>query len=1187
MLSEQDLWKLIDLNFDEPGVLYSFHHHSYAAFIKMFVPAIIARNSDIATRYDDNNAYIKYNYRFVFSNIRFRPPTTENEKEYLSPLEASSRAISYFGTLWADVKQIKETINLTTNEKTIDIINDHVETIMLCKLPVMIKSEFCSSRFVTDIAKQICKYDPGGYFIVNDNNHHSGTERVVIMPEIVQPNKYMVIEKGKGKDKTYQVQVHSQQNEIEGMVFKIITTIKQRPNGEIVISAQQFNEVPIFVLLRALGMSSDKEIFDAILMQPFENNVEMGNLLTPSLYQAIDEEGTPIRSIEQAKKFLASKLKMMFSAAITEEGKEKQRMDYLEVILNKKFLPHVYENGVMGKARYLSKMINSMFKVILKQTVPDNRDSYLMKRTLMIGPLLGMLFRQSFKKMMNDVTKAFCDRMKNLTDAEPVLVINQIKPLTIEQGIKSSLSTGNWGSNKTFRGLSRPLERLTYINTVSNFRRIITPTIDEKNNKIVTMRFVDNAQYGFLCAAETPEGARVGLVKNMAIMCSISSYQEHSNKQLRDIINNDDRCTPLSNIHPYELEDMFSVYVNGDWLASTSQPMQLYEYLIHLKLHREIHPHTGITIDIDRQEIRIYTDSGRYIRPLLRVNPDTLETYITNEMINEIDSASTNKTAIKTWDQFMIKYPEAIEYVDVEQTISILSAITYKSLQDAKTMMHSKLAPSNLNRYANSYSPYTHCEFHPSMTLGITISNIPFCNMNQAPRNTFQFAQARQAIGLFCTNWRNRFDSSYLLNNPQVPMVTTRSMKYIGTCDMASGENVVVAIAPYSGYNQEDSLIFNRSSVDRGLFVSTTLKKVTACISKNPTTSQDDIFTKPDKNKVVAMKFANYEKLNENGYIEEETPIVDGDIIIGQISPIQPTGDSLKMFRDKSQVYKNTEPGCIDKVNTTYNEDGYAMCSVRIRSERIPQTGDKFSSRHGQKGTIGILLRQEDMPVTESGITPDVIANPNCLPSRMTVGQLLESALGKVSAVKGVFSDGTPFRENSVEDTVETLKELGFKDGGFETMYSGVTGKKFQARIFIGPTYYQRLKHIVADKMHARATGMAQNLTRQPPEGRAKDGGLRVGEMERDCCIAHGAGIFLKERMMECSDGCTYHVCDKCGMFASKLKNREIWGCNACQNFCDISLVSMPYAFKLFMQELMAINIYPRIVTERGEIDEI
>ena len=344
---------------------------------------------------------------------------------------------------------------------------------------------------------------------------------------------------------------------------------------------------------------------------------------------------------------------------------------------------------------------------------------------------------------------------------------------------------------------------------------------------------------------------------------------------------------------------------------------------------------------------------------------------------------------------------------------------------------------------------------------------------------------------------------------------------------------------------------------------------------------------KPDKNKVTGMKQGNYEKLNEKGYIPEETPIEPGDVIIGKVSPIQPTGKNDKVFKDSSKIYDSNVPGVIDRVHTgVYNSEGYELYNVRVRAERVPIIWDKFSNRHGQKGTLGIALPQKDMPFTKEGIVPDLILNCHALPSRMTVAQLIECLASKIGAIEGKFMDGTPYNGTDMDVTKlpKMLEKLGYGAYGNETLYCGMTGKKIMCQIFIGPTYYNRLKHMTLDKVHGRSSGPRQALTRQPLEGRARGGGLRVGEMEKDSMVAHGVSQFLKERMMECSDISKVYVCDKCGVLATKVIDKNFYTCHNpdCMKDPKISAITIPHACKLLFQELMSINVLPRIKTKES-----
>eukprot|EP01133_Synstelium_polycarpum_P003771 gene3771-4348_t len=446
-------------------------------------------------------------------------------------------------------------------------------------------------------------------------------------------------------------------------------------------------------------------------------------------------------------------------------------------------------------------------------------------------------------------------------------------------------------------------------------------------------------------------------------------------------------------------------------------------------------------------------------------------------------------------------------------------------------------------------------------------------------------AMGKQAMGVYITNYQLRMDTmAHVLFYPQKPLVTTRSMEYLHFRELPAGQNVCVAIACYSGYNQEDSVIMNQSAIDRGLFRSMFYRSYKD-EQKKQTSLMEETFEKPDRDTCLGMRHGSYEKIDDDGLVAPGVRVTGDDIIIGKTTPLPPQDDDLgpktrrQSKRDSSTAMRSTENGIVDCVVLTTSGDGLKFTKVRVRSMRTPQIGDKFSSRHGQKGTCGMTYRQEDLPWTVEGIVPDIVVNPHAIPSRMTIGQLIECLLGKVSASTGDEGDATPFTDVTVEAISSALHKIGYQMTGHEVMYNGHTGRRMDAQIFIGPTYYQRLKHMVDDKIHSRSRGPVQILTRQPVEGRSRDGGLRFGEMERDCMISHGAAQFLKERLFDQSDSYRVHVCDICGLIAIANLKKNSYECRRCKNKTQISQVKMPYAAKLLFQELMAMSIAPRMFT--------
>ena len=619
----------------------------------------------------------------------------------------------------------------------------------------------------------------------------------------------------------------------------------------------------------------------------------------------------------------------------------------------------------------------------------------------------------------------------------------------------------------------------------------------------------------------------------------------------------------LSDISSDEIYKYTKVFISGSWIGVTKDPVQLYNMLKEQKSRGIINIYTSIIFDYKVNELRVCNDSGRLTRPLLKVRNNNL--LITNE---QIDKLRTNKLA---WDELLtncVLNESVVEYIDPdEQALSMIC-----------------MRPGQLKiQKDNLYYKYSHCEIHPSTIFGILGSCIPFPEHNQSPRNTYQCAMGKQAMGVYVTNYEERMDkTAYVLNYPSRPLVDTRIMNMIELMKIPSGSNVIVAIMTHTGYNQEDSLLFNKGSVDRGLFQAT-IYHTEKDEDKQKINGDEEIRCKPDISKTKGIKFGNYQKVNNKGLIPENTLVENRDIIISKVTPIKENrNDPTKLikYEDQSRIFRTNEETYIDKNYMDKNGDGYTFAKVRLRNVRKPIIGDKFSSRHGQKGTIGFIIPEEDMPFTSNGVKPDIIINPHAIPSRMTIGQLKETLLGKVLVELGLFGDGTSFGDLDVKTICKELQKVGYESNGNEIMYNAMTGEQLETAIFIGPVFYQRLKHMVSDKQHSRSIGPMVNLTRQPAEGRSRDGGLRFGEMERDCMCSHGASRFTKSRMYEVSDKYQVHVCNKCGMIASYNDDLHIHHCRTCDNRSDFSFVQIPYACKLLFQELMTMNVVPRIITE-------
>jgi DNA-directed RNA polymerase subunit B' len=423
-----------------------------------------------------------------------------------------------------------------------------------------------------------------------------------------------------------------------------------------------------------------------------------------------------------------------------------------------------------------------------------------------------------------------------------------------------------------------------------------------------------------------------------------------------------------------------------------------------------------------------------------------------------------------------------------------------------------------------------------------------------------------------------------MMHYPQIPIVKTKYNKIFGLDNKAAGQNFVVAIMPFYGYNISDAIVINKAAIDRGLG-RTAYYRTYEGEERTYPGGQKDRFERPKPEIAGYRGDEAYKYLDEKGIIEPEFFVGAGDVLVGKTSPprfleeISEFGILEEKRRENSEAVRHGESGIVDWVMLTEGEGGSKLVKIRTRTIMIPEIGDKFAARHGQKGVIGLIVDEKDMPFTESGIKPDLCINPHAIPSRMTVGFLLELLAGKAGACDNTFMDSTAFDKVSVKEIKNLLAKQGFKDNGKEVMYDGISGEQMEAQIFTGVVYYQKLKHLVGMKIHARARGPVQILTRQPTEGRAREGGLRFGEMERDCLIGHGASMVLMERLLEESDKTIELVCAKCGMAAIDDQMRKKKYCPLCGG-SDIHEVEISYAFRLLLNELKAMGIYPKLKLE-------
>ena len=1132
--------------------------------IEMFNPLLIVSDHDYIKEHNLHRLEIE----ITFENFSiYRPQIYENNgsTKIMFPQEARLRNFSYSSAMTIDLN-IKYTVRNGENYKNVLNYQKKIKNVHIGKLPIMLKSDLCvlnQYKHLDHNETGECYMDPGGYFIIN------GSEKTCISQERAAENQIYCFNIEKNNNKwSWKAEMKCIPDWKCISPKQITMYIASRNNGYGKAMYLQIPRIkipiPLFIIFRAFNIISDKEICELIMLNI--DNEHMKTMLLSLKASIID--ANKYMTKEAAIKFIVNNV-IYTPMNMDKETGSKKKFDFAMEVLSNDIFPHCKTET--QKIYMLGYMTNMLLQTSFGWLQESDRDSYMNKRVDLTGPLLNNLLRNYFNKLVKDMRKQIIREIntgswKSNDDYENIItktnIYKIIKSTTIEQGIKRALATGDFGikqinSNKV--GVAQVLNRLTYLSSLSHLRRVNTPI--DKSGKLVPPRRLHNSTWGFLCPAETPEGQSIGVVKNIAYLAHITINSNSSG--LYDYI-----LPIIQSIDTYdgsykELDEFAKVFINGSWVGVTNDTEKIYAILKDKKSKGIINIYTSIIFNSKLKEIRVCNDAGRITRPLLKVKNNEL--LYNNSIIQKIKDDELN------WDDLVvgIKLEDSIiEYVDAYEQNNAMIAMKPVDLNN------------NINN--NNIYHYSHCEIHPSTIFGILASCIPFPDSNQSPRNTYQSAMGKQAIGMYVTNYDNRMDkTAYVLTYPMRPLVETRIMNIIKLNNIPSGQQVIVAIASHSGYNQEDSLLFNKGAIDRGLFLATIYH--TEKDEDKKLFGTEEIRCKPDKSKTKNIKFGNYDKLTSQGIMKENTLIEDRDIIIGKVIPIKENKNDFTKnvkFSDGSISHRTQEESYVDKNYIETNGDGYNFCKVRIRNFRKPVIGDKFSSRHGQKGTIGNIIPEEDMPFTANGLKPDIIINPHAIPSRMTIAQLKETLLGKVLLEMGLFGDGTSFGEFDISTIIDKLNDLGYESKGNELMYNALTGEQLTMNIFIGPAFYQRLKHMVNDKQHSRSIGPMVNLTRQPAEGRSRDGGLRFGEMERDCMIAHGASRFTKGRIYDASDAFSVFVCNKCGLIASFNNKEHIHYCNTCGNRNDFKYVELPYACKLMFQELITMNIAPRIMCE-------
>ena len=1194
----QDKYELLPAFLRVRGLVRQ-HIDSFNYFIQHEIRKIVKAKANVKVTCDsDPNFYLKY------LNIYVGDPVVEEDyvATDITPHQCRLRDMTYTAPISVDieytrgeetvVKRAAESIGgpepdenmLNSGDRGVERKERTKGAISIGRLPLMLGCCRCILQDKTEeelSELQECPLDPGGYFVVK------GVEKVILIQEQLSKNRVIIDLDSHGLPCA---SVASATHERKSKTHLIV-----KSDGRIMLKHNTFAEdVPICIIFKAMGIESEQEMLQLIC-----TSKEHMNLMVPSIRECM-EVGIHVQ--KQALEYCASKFKSSRhtytyskgnAGRKKKKGNEKARnndangsagqdagedrykhpftlrtkVDEARDVLAGVILSHVPAPGYnfREKAFYLSTMTRRLLEALIDPEKVDDKDYYGNKRLELAGQLLALLFEDLFKRLNSDLKRQADAVLSKANRATQFDIAKCFRPDTITNGLEHAIASGNW-TVKRFRmerkGVTQVLSRLSYVATLGMMTRITSQF--EKTRKISGPRALQPSQWGVLCPCDTPEGESCGLVKNLAIMTHVTTDDEDpgSLKQLIYSLG----CESIhlvTNSTQHEGQKRGLVYLNGSILGVHRKPEMLATTLRQLR-RKGMGVGIYVSVQCDDSAVNIASDGGRVCRPLIICDRGAAR--VTKEHTEMLKRNELNFDDLLTMG--------LVEYLDVNEENDCLIALREGDLDEETT----------------------HLEIEPFTILGVCAGLIPYPHHNQSPRNTYQCAMGKQAMGSMAYNQHKRMDTLlYLLVYPQKPLVKTKILDLINFDQLGAGQNATVAVMSYSGYDIEDAIVVNKASLDRGFGRCVVLRKYGTTIKKYTNRTSDRIvpvhrpMDPSDDPKFAKLKknlMRSHKLLDDDGIAAPGSKITDGDMYINKQTPTQirdPVAESIQrqnsFYKPTPQYYKGPrgETGVVDKVLLTSNEENHFLVKALIRHTRRPEVGDKFSSRHGQKGVIGAIVPQEDMPFSDMGICPDLVMNPHGFPSRMTVGKMIELLGGKAAVFDGKLKDGTCFAGDSVEGLCKILTEHGFSYSGKDYLTCGQSGEPLQAYIFMGPVYYQKLKHMVMDKMHARARGPRVVLTRQPTEGRSRDGGLRLGEMERDCLVAHGASRLILERLMYSSDQFTVHVCSKCGLLGYYDHREERGMCSKCGKSEQVKPVKIPYACKLLFQELQSMNIVPRL----------
>jgi len=1242
LLNETIPWNIIDKLFsDNPNILVAHQLDSYNEFISNGISQIFKEHNPIVFQKEKNpqtDAY-KHISRFYLGGktgdkIYYGKPViydetgTTSRVHYMYPNEARLRNMTYGVTIHYDVdvefeqeeqeqqqeKQASEAVSSSTKKIIKTVTTVTLPQILLGKFPIMVHSNLC---ILSGLPKDVIynmgedKSDHGGYFIID------GKEKLIVSQEIFADNMLYTRTRSADDKYSHSVEIRTVSEDTSKPERKLrvymVAPTPRYTNNQIVVEIPNVKKpIPLFILMRALGVISDYDIIETCLLNMAENR-DLIEFFRPSVHDA-NKIFTQRAAIEYIGVFIKGK-----------------GVVQAQNILMNFFLPQIGELNFQSKAFFLGYMVNKLVRLKAKIDIPIDRDSLKFKRVKIPGKMLHSLFNEYYAQQIKRIRtlldfkynynyavyqENFIDIVKEYDDI--------FKDRIVEDGLRRAFK-GNWGGSEFTKeaGIVQDLNRLSYNSAISHLRKVNLPLDDSA--KVIKPRLLHGSQWCLMDPVDVPDS---GLQKHFAISTHVTNGCKGSD-MIRWLLN--EPGINLLSLEKYPKDFLYyqtKVFVNGSWVGVVSEPEDVVQKIKTCRRLSMIPIYISCSWDIQMREINIFTDGGRPCRPAYYYDPvkkmyafqakSILKLLTTRKFswkylvggfgIKQINHnlffTTTDMTNIvKLYDGL----PESITF---EKMMNRAAVVEYIDVSEENNAMFAfrpddKVKPGS--------AQFTHSDIHPSLMFGVMGNLISFPENNQLPRNVFSCSQSKQAVSMYNTSFLQRFDKmGVVLNNGQIPLVKTRYLKYFNDEQNPYGQNVMVAIMSYNGYNVEDSILFNEGSIKRGLF-RTSYYNMYETREESKQSSGDRIDTRilnmndyQQKNAIANAgrgEGYDYSNLDSNGLIIENTPVSEKSVLIGQV--VSESKNSTGKVVDASIRPKKGQIGYVDK---TYITEGSnpdipsRIAKVRIREDRAPNIGDKFASRCGQKGTVGLIIPEQDMPFTPDGIRPDLIVNPHAFPSRMTIGQFVETVMAKACVIYGAFGDCTAFVNlgNKHETFGNMLLKENYSSSGTQILYNGTTGEQIESEIFIGPTYYMRLKHMVKDKINFRARGPNTNLTRQPVQGRANDGGLRIGEMERDGIIGHGAAHFLQESMLIRGDVYYMAICNKTGMTAIYNPDNDVFMSpmadgpiefndalsdnpklvNITRFGRSFSVVQIPYSFKLLIQELQTMNCVMRIITE-------